>query len=402
MRRPDGGFTAMMTQALDNRLLGRLLSEEENDLQWDSFSPQDWDQIVRRAQAEGVASVLYWRLIQSARLQLLPNTLQNSLRALYHSLGMNNAELVRELETLTRLFADAGFPVVALKGICFALTIYPDPALRPMVDLDLLVPASDLPEAVRIAKEAGYAGTVPEAFPGLDDLLSHAVGLQKTTAPFTVLELHYSLLAERSFSYAVPVDWFWTQTEPMKGFDNLLMLSPTAQVLYASAHAMLQHGARNTSLRWFYDLDRLIRVHARRMDWELLLAQARQFEWGSAVSAALSQTVKFFGTPVPGHVLGGLSGISDRNTDLLTIYQGQPATHTLEEYQKLKFLSWQARIRMVLALIVPSPAYMRWRYGLKNYWILPAYYPYRWWGILKDGIQTLIALLQKNRSETQA
>lgn len=398
-------YGAMTAQQVDNRLLGRLLSEEEHDLQWDSFSPEEWDLIVRRAQAEGVASLLYWRLIQSDRLRLLPDSLQATLRALYHSLRMNNEQLIHELKTLTRLFADKGIPVVALKGICFALTIYPDPALRPMVDLDLLVPASDLPEAVRIAKETGYVEPVPEAFPGLDNLLLHAVGLQKTTAPFTALELHHSLVAEKSFSYAVTVDWFWTQTEPIAksssetGLRDLLMLSPTAQVLYACAHAMLKHGARNTSLRWLYDLDRLICVHAKRMDWELLLAQARQFEWGSAVYTALLQTIEFFGTPVPNHVLTDLSGISDRNTDLIATYQGQPATHTLEEYQKLKFLDWQARIRLVLALMVPSPAYMRWRYGLKTYWVLPAYYLYRWWGIFRDVVRTVIVLIRKSRAD---
>jgi hypothetical protein len=311
---------------------------------------------------------------------------------------MNNAELIRELKTLTRLFADAGIPVVALKGICFALTIYPEPALRPMVDLDLLVPASDLPKAVWIAKEAGYVEPVPEAFPGLDDLLSHAVGLQKTTAPFTVLELHHSLVAEKSFAYAVPMDWFWTQTEPLTGFDNLLMLTPTAQVLYASAHAMYQHGARNTSLRWFYDLDRLIRVHAERMDWVLLLAQAREFEWSSAASAALNQAISFFDTPVPSQVLDTLLGVADKNTELIETYQGQPATHTLEEFQKMKFLDWRGRIRMLLALLIPSPVYMRWRYELKNSWVLPAYYLYRWWGIFKDAIRTVIVLMQKSYS----
>jgi hypothetical protein len=49
---------------------------------------------------------------------------------------------------------------------------------------------------------------------------------------------------------------------------------------------------------------------------------------------------------------------------------------------------------LILALIAPSPAYMRWRYGLHSAWALPAYYLYRWWGIFKDAIQTVIRLRQ--------
>jgi len=175
------------------------------------------------------------------------------------------------------------------------------------------------------------------------------------------------------------------------------MLTPTAQVLYASAHAMLQHGGRNTSLRWLYDLDRLFRVYPERIDWNLLLSQARIFEWSSAVSAALSQTVALFGTPIPQKVLADLSKHSDRNMKRVATMQNQPATHTLEEYQKLKSLNGYGRFKLVLALIAPGPAYMRWRYGLKTSWVLPAWYLFRWWGIFKDAVQTVIELMQKSR-----
>jgi hypothetical protein len=390
-----------MSPQIDNYTLSLIISERMPELDYDSFSPAEWDLLIHKAQAEGVGPLIYWELSRSGKISSLPEPVRTSLRAMYFSMRMNNQELIRELKILTRLFDQAGIPVVALKGICFALTIYPDPGLRLMVDMDLLVPASKLTEAVRIAKESRYAETTQEAFPGLSDLLGHSVDLQKTIAPFTALELHFSLVAEKTFIYAVPVDWFWTQIESIQrsssetGLGNLLMLTPTAQVLYASAHAMLKHGARNTSLRWYYDLDRLIRFYAERMDWGLLLSQARKFEWGSAVSGALSQTAAFFDTPIPEEVLKQLAKISDRNTELIATYQERPGTHTLEEYQKWKFLDWPGRTRMALALLVPSPAYMRWRYGLNTSLALPLYYLLRWWGIFMDVVKTVALWVQK-------
>ena len=110
--------------------------------------------------------------------------------------------------------------------------------------------------------------------------LGHDVCLQKK-GPFPItLELHHSLVADKTFTYAVPVDWFWEQTEPLgrtslgMEFENLLMLTPIAQILYAASHAMLQHGGKNVSLCWYYDLDRLIRHYDGRMDWDQLLSQA--------------------------------------------------------------------------------------------------------------------------------
>jgi len=389
---------------MDRSTLSRIISGRAGELNPhpDGFSPAEWEILAREAQTEGIAPLLYRALWRSGAIASLPKPVGNRLRAMYFGTRLNNEQVIRELQALTGLYDQAGIPVVALKGACFALTIYPDLGLRPMVDLDLLVPASKASEALQIARGSGYVEALPEASPGLDGLLDHAVCLQKTTRPYTTLEIHSTLVAGSSFAHAVPVDWFWSQTEPMTGMylnssiDNLLMLTPTAQVLYACAHAMLQHGGRNTSLRWLYDLDRLIQVYAEqeRLDWDLLLSQARLFEWGSAASAALSEVVKLFDTPVPRTVLDALSGRSDRNTERVRTLQDGPVTHTLEEYQKLKALNWRGQIRLTLALIAPSPAYMRWRYGLQSSRALPAWYLYRWWGILKDAIRTVIRLMQ--------
>jgi hypothetical protein len=170
------------------------------------------------------------------------------------------------------------------------------------------------------------------------------------------------------------------------------MLTPTAQVLYASAHVMLKHGGRNAPLCWFYDLDCLLRFYAERMDWDLLLAQAATFEWGSALDAALSQTYVYFDTPIPAPVRDNLSKSSDRHRNLVarTQTQPQPATRIIEEYQNLLALKWYGRIIVALALVAPSPAYMRWRYKFQSAWATPIYYLIRWAGIFKDAIRTLI------------
>lgn len=393
--------------SLDNLTLGLIISERMQAADLDSFSPTDWESLIREAQTQGVGPLVYWTLSKSGKLSLLPERARNSLRAMYSSTWMQNQKIFKELEMLAHLFSQAGIPVVVLKGACFALTIYPDLGLRPMGDLDLLVPGSKLAQAVQIAKGLGYVDTVPEASPGLQDLISHEICLQKTGKQPIILELHRSLVADRSFVYAVPVDWFWEQTEPLEGdsqarFENLRMLTPTAQLLYAAAHAMLQHGGKGAPLRWFYDLDLLIRFYQERLDWDLLLAQARRFEWGSALDAVLSHTYVCFNTLVPDYVRSSLAEGSDRHRELVASLQIKPATHMLEERQKLLSLNGYARFRLFMALLAPSPAYMRWRYKFKTAWALPLFYLVRWGGILKDTFRTLaILLVRRCRSANQ-
>lgn len=393
-----------MPSHIDKYLLSQLISDQDPVENWSSVSSEDWSFLIQEAHQEGVGPLLYWRISKSGRLTSIPDNVQASLRALYSAVWAQNYQRIQELKILARLFRQTEIPLVVLKGACFALTIYPDIGLRPMGDLDILVPESKFSEAVEIAKSIGYVDAIPEASSGLGDLLNHEVSLQKTGSNPTVLEIHKSLVADKTFTYSVPVDWFWEQTEPLvvssakEDFAGLNMLTPTAQVLYAASHAMLQHGGKNTPLRWYYDLDQLIRVYAQRIDWDLLLSQARIFEWGSALGAAFTQTHLFFASPIPDKVWASLSRINDRHKPLIALLQNKPATHLLEERQKLLSLNWYGRFRLVSALIAPSTAYMRWRYQLKTPWALPVFYLIRWWGIFKDLLHTIVSLFQKTDS----
>ena len=257
--------------------------------EWVSFSADEWEQFISKAQEQGLAPLLYWVLSKSGNFSSIPESTRNSLRIKYAATWINNQAILKELETLAEAFKQAGIPMVVLKGACFAQTIYPDIGLRSMGDLDVLVPVSKVSEAVRIARLFGYFEYVeaePEASPGLRGMFNKDVCLQKSDPHLITLEIHTSLVANRSFRYAVPIDWFWEQVEPMRTISmksedpKLFMLSPTAQILYGIAHLMFQHEGYEAPLRWFYDLDRLVRFYSGRLDWDLLLSQARIFEWG--------------------------------------------------------------------------------------------------------------------------
>lgn len=389
-----------MQLKVDNHTLSLIISERIQSLNGDSFSAREWNALAYKAHSEGVGPLLYRVLSKSGKFSSLPADIRDFLRLIYASTSIKNHLILNELEMLARLFQGAEILVVALKGVCFTLTVYPDPGLRPMGDLDLLVPEEKLAAAVEIVKSLGYQIALPEASPGLQDLFNPAICLQKSGERPITLELHRGLVAEKTFIYSVPVDWFWEQTESLKPlsskmyFENLLMLTPEAQVLYAAGHAMLQHGGHNTPLRFYFDLDCLIRYYEERMDWDLLLSQAKSFEWGSALDVFLTQTAAYFDTPVPDRVCASLSESFDRHRGLVALKQTHPATHILAERQKLLSLNVYGRLRLVLALIIPGPAYMRWRYHLKSSWMLPVYYPFRWWGILKDAVQTVFSLLK--------
>lgn len=387
-----------MTDSMKHTL-ARFVGGHEFAPDWLSFSADEQRILTLLAQQEGLAPLLYWRLSQSGRFSSLSGEQRDALRASYASTWMVNRQIFKELESLSVALEQAGVPLVLLKGACFALTLYEDIGLRPMGDLDILVPKEKFDQALLVAHDLGYADQLPQAAHGLRELLNHEVCLQKSGLAFA-LEIHHSLVADKTYAYAVPVDWFWTQTRLFAGaktgmrFGALLLLSPEAQLLYAAAHAMLQHGGQGSPLRWFYDIDQLIRQSKSHLDWDLVLKQAKIFEWGSALAAALEQAGGYFGTPLPAAILPNLASLTDRHQNFVRQKQTQPATHTLLEYQKFQTLDWNGRFRFVLALAFPTPAYMRWRYGFQSSWLLPGFYLLRLIEIFKDGLLTLWVLLR--------
>jgi hypothetical protein len=100
--------------------------------EWASFSADEWDKLVSSAQQQGLAPLLYWVLSKSGIFSSIPESARNSLRTQYSGTWKQNQQIFKELEVLTNLFYKAEIPVVVLKGACYAFTIYPDDALRPM------------------------------------------------------------------------------------------------------------------------------------------------------------------------------------------------------------------------------------------------------------------------------
>lgn len=388
-----------MQLKIDNYTLGLILSNRWPELNWETFSSDNWGELIRKAKEEKVGSLLYWALSKNESYSNYPKSLKSSLRQPYINTWIHNQMLLNQLEILSNKYNHANIQVVVLKGICFALTIYPDLGLRPMADIDLLVPDSELPDAVQIAEELGFVDEIPEKSPGLRYLISREISMYKKENQYIKLDLHKGLVTE-STSIVSSLDWFWNQTETLdcpgqRRYENTLMLTPTAQVLFAVEHAMLAHDGMGASLVSFYDLDRLIHFYDKRIDWDILHFQARLFEWDSALKVALAQTIAYFDTPIPPNVQESLAQYTNLPDKIIGKKPTVPDSPLLEKYRRLLSLKWKIRLIYIMALVIPTPAYMRWRYEINSTWQLPRYYLFRWWSILKDAFKTSLLILSK-------
>ncbi len=371
--------------------LCRTLLGHETSIPWRDFSSSDWQQFARAAQVERVAPLLYHGFRHRGWPVEMPDNVRQILSQEFYNAAANGSLMFSELEHVLLGLEKHGIQVVLLKGAALAVTIYPDVALRPMADLDLLIRPSDLQAAVGVVEALGYTSENPPLRRGLEHLFFYETNFQGGDRSLTHLELHWDLVGGEGSRYRPDIGWFWAQTRPLRvGSAPALVLTPTAHFLHATVHAVLKHGGEATRLLWLYDLH-LIIAQCQDLDWNQLVGRAQEFHWAPAVNAVLRELCQLFATPLPAWVLEALGHADDPETeDLVARMALHERSRTSGALKHLAFLDWSSRLRWLTAVVFPDRDYMRWRYEPRHPWLCALYYPVRWADMLRDALSTII------------
>ncbi len=367
--------------------LCRLLSGRGDEVDWASFSPADWARFARRAEAEGVAPLAYHFLSSTFNLQPstfnsrpstfnIPNEVWSQLKASYYRTAAHNALLLRELERILEAFERAGIEVIVLKGAALAQTIYPDPALRPMSDIDLLVHAGDLAAASKAAQGTGYT----------QEKITYHAYLRGGPEQQVAVEIHWAL-PQDSRGRSPDLDTLWRNTVPLEKSGNpagkhtgegtkspyrqAKQLTPEAAFLYLVGHLMLQTAPQRRRLLWFYDLYRLYQGPLHNLDWNTCLKSRLAAPWADWVRVTLYQLRDLFGIALPALLTASPPpALSTQSVEITTRQYIRNAWAQLDR---------RSRLRMGLAICFPDRAYLQWRYRIRHRWLWPLYLPRRWW-----------------------
>jgi hypothetical protein len=141
------------------RLLLGALHPEQTPSEWKSACIEhqvNWDDLVIRAIVFGLAPQLHHRL-DSWQLDLPPRA-KAKLKVTYQAQMRRNDAIYAQLGEVLSACHQQGLNPIALKGIHLAACYYPEPALRPMNDIDLLFKTAELPTAEALLSDLGYGG----------------------------------------------------------------------------------------------------------------------------------------------------------------------------------------------------------------------------------------------------
>jgi hypothetical protein len=338
----------------------------------------EWGTVLEAAEAAGIAPLLYAAWRDGAGV---PAPVLARLRAAYIATGSRNALRQRDLVLVLNALAEAGTPSVLLKGAALVDTVYRNPALRPMVDVDLLVPRERVTAALAALARRGYRPNNAEVAPGALLAYENELALFGPTPQSTPIELHWSLLDSPYYQDRIDMDWYWRTARPheVAGIATHV-LCPEAQLLHLAAHWTLHHPG--DALLWQHDIAAVIVHEGSQLDWSTLVAQARVQDFVLPLQAALRSATGDWQVPIDPAIRQAVQGLvpspAERRVHAQLVSPRQDVVRRLVwDVQGLP--GWAARGRFLTQQLLPRPAYMRARYGVTRRRSLPAAYLRRWW-----------------------
>ena len=208
------------------------------------------------------------------------------------------------------------------KGPALAHLDYPDPALRPFGDVDVVVhPASWVP-ALDALVAAGGRREAAELAPGFDARFGK--GATITTAEELEVDLHRRLAIGR-FGVRLPTEALFTDVEIVTlGGRAVPALDGSSRLLHACYHAALG-GFRH--LRAHRDVAQLLLVTG--VDWRSTVAVAERFRVAAVVARAIDDAWKALDLAVahPAHAWARATPIGRADAKALAVFAAERPFH---------------------------------------------------------------------------
>jgi hypothetical protein len=361
-----------------SRYLLRLPSDEGAH---GPLPPVRWPELLEQAEAQG----LLWQLAHAEPLSV---EMRAELKARSLIVMARNLALAGELRSCLRSLQVAGVSCAPMRGISLMERLYGGIVARPMGDIDLLVRRAEVDTVRQVLSSLGYREV--DRRPRFSEEYSYSLKFLVERQFTVVVEPHLSIVYPPALA-RLDMDEVWARCLPatVLGVPSL-GLCPEDLLLHLALH--LAH-RDDPPLVWTWELDRLIRLSAGKIDWNLFWRLARQSGTGRIVGRILTGTESSLCTPIP--PAAAVLPDADEGRERRTLAQAIAEHPAVEEREGLAQLiaidGWGQKARYLTALLLPVPDFMMQQYGLRSRLALPWAYLCRaaqfFWAGTKGAIQ---------------
>ena len=251
-------------------------------------APADLDRAALLAAAElhKLEGVVYAQCRALPEWNRRPDPITDRFSDAFGQTVLRSTNLESEDRRIRAALREAGISFLPVKGPEVA-AFYPDPALRTMSDVDLLIHAADAEAARAVLERAGWSLTEAAA----DEWIYLRGSL--------CYELHAVLLRPDEDDLPARVSWFndfWRQAEDT---DDGPRLNWNFHFLYLVAHVAKHIRGRGIGFRQFFDLAVLIHRGGSRLDWARIAAEAEAVGLQPFLRTCMALCERWFGIVPP-------------------------------------------------------------------------------------------------------
>lgn len=335
-----------------------------------------WDQWIAVADIDHL-DIGSFRLIPLLYRNLkrlgVEHELMGRFRGIHRRAWYQNQTALHRLSGLLRSMHESGIPTLILKGAALAILYYKDIGLRPMTDIDVLVPVNKAPDAIGFLRQSGWKPV--EALPGriTADYLSaiKACNLVRDQSDLQ-MDLHWHVFQE-CLEPDSDRDLWERSVSLICGGVETRALSPADQFLHICAHAMEWNAI--APMRWVADAMTVLSA-SPDLDWDHVLRQARKRRLVLILQTMLPYLRSLVDAAIPNPVISRLRDL--------------PVTRLEHEWMKIRTRGISRltvtdlfRVRYGLykrsalhsrfhPAILGFPRYMQLAWGMDHWWQLPA------------------------------
>ncbi len=359
----------------------------------------DWSFIKDYTIMHGTAPLMYNYFKKHDLETYIPPTLYKNLKGNYMQTYAIHAIALDTLKEVFEVFHKNEIPTILLKGVEAATFIYNDPGLRPMGDVDIVVPPEKLLVAEALLFEMGFVYARPYKSKRLRTLNIHN-HLDPFIKNGVKIELHRDLSSIHHV-HRMPLNYVWKNVKEVDFYNTkVYLILNDAYLHYLCLHALIHFSNNIVRLNSFVDISEFIKKHEKSFNWSDIAQKSMLFKTTEPLYKALYIMHHYFRAPVPGSILEEIYEQGyERKIDesFLALLNNKPTdiayskpTSYLKKIRKIK--GFHNKILYLWVELFPSREYMAYKYNLKSKNHVYPYYVYQFFFQLMRTVSNFLGI----------
>ena len=346
-------------------------------------SLDEWSNLLDFLRANWIIPFVYRRIGSLPTECRPPEPITDEMRQAFQFGRVRSLHMERQLQEIIEAFREQGVRVLVLRGPALAFSLYPDPAMRPSCDLDLLVLPEQVVQARGILESLGYRCLARRFETARDFFREECFVHQKNpgnTFPIDLHWVHWELHHFFKGSEEVGIDDLfqraWKVETPTLAFETL---DPVDYLIHSAIHLVMIH-KNEMRLSWIYDTALLAQHLKIPADWETLQERCVALRARLPLEHCLKMAQVWAGLELP-------AGFDDFSTwlrpteDESAVWEDTMRHHWVTILLKRSLSNPSLllkRIPSLLRLLFPHPDIVQFCYPTSSNWLLPISYVRRW------------------------